>query len=192
MTQLGFFIDQTRCTGCYTCYVACKDWYDLSAGLDGFLKIKKIEKGTFPNLFLAYLPMMCNHCHDPPCIKACPVEALTKREKDGIVIVDSEKCLGNEKCDTKCLKVCPYDAPQFGLENGAKMNKCNLCVERLDQDKEPICVEACPMYAIKIGDVKELKEKFECKSRTEGFVYHENYKPSICFKPKESTLQENK
>lgn len=191
MTQIGFFIDQTRCTGCYTCFIACKDWYDRPSGPYGLLRIKKIEEGNFPNLFLAYLPMVCNHCENPPCVKVCPSNAIKKREKDGVVVVDSDKCLGNIKCDSKCLKVCPYDAPQFGPEKGAKMSKCNLCIERLENDKNPICVEACPMYAIEFGDIENLKKKHGNKRVVKGFKYYENLNPSIIFKPKNSSLSKN-
>lgn len=188
MTQIGFFIDQTRCTGCHTCFVACKDWYDRPSGPYGFLRIKKLEEGSFPNLFLAYLPMACNHCENPPCAKVCPSNAILKREEDGIVLVNSDKCLGNVECDSKCLKVCPYDAPQFDPEKGSKMTKCNLCVDRLEENKLPICVEACPMYAIEVDDIEKLKQKYGNIREAEGFIFHENYNPSIIFKPKKSSL----
>ena len=54
MKQIGFYFDQTRCTGCYTCSVACKDWYDTDAGPENWMRIIPIEKGKFPNLSLAY------------------------------------------------------------------------------------------------------------------------------------------
>jgi anaerobic dimethyl sulfoxide reductase subunit B (iron-sulfur subunit) len=184
MRQLGFYFDQTRCTGCYTCSVACKDWHDVDAGPENWMRITPIEKGTFPNLSLSYLAIACNHCADPPCIKACPVNVITKREQDGIVIVDQDLCLGKTECGTKCLKVCPWDAPQFNAGKNAKMRKCNLCLERLEQGKQPVCVESCPMYALDVGPLDELQRKYGKNVEAEGFQYSEKYKPSIIFKPK--------
>jgi len=191
MPQMGFYFDQTRCTGCFTCYVACKDWHNIPAGPAKWIRIKEIERGKFPNLFLTYIFVACNHCADPPCIKACPVNAITKRKKDGIVIVDNNKCLGKKECGSKCLKVCPWDAPQFGDKENAKMQKCDLCVERIEQGQQTICVEACPMYALDVGPIKELREKYGDNVNAEGFVYSEKYHPSIIFNPKFFDLKKN-
>jgi anaerobic dimethyl sulfoxide reductase subunit B (iron-sulfur subunit) len=187
MKQMGFYFDQTRCIGCYTCSVACKDWYDIPAHIN-LRKIKIIEEGVFPNLNLNYLSFSCYHCKEPPCVKACPVKAINKREKDGIVIVESNKCLGNEECDSKCLKACPYDIPQFGSGRGEKMQKCNFCLERLEGGKQAICVEACPMYALDAGPLEQLREKYGNIIEAEGFKYFNKFKPSIIFKPKLKNL----
>ena len=148
------------------------------------MRIKKIEKGKYPNLFLAYLVLACNHCADPPCVKACPVKAIIKREKDGIVVVNKEKCLGNMECGAKCRKVCPWDAPQFSPEEDDKMDKCDLCLDRIEQGQQTICVEACPMYALDVGPINKLKTKYGNYVDAEGFNYSEKYKPSIIFKPR--------
>jgi len=183
MTQMGFYFDQTRCTGCYTCSVACKDWNDIPIGVN-WRQIKTIENGTFPNLFLAYLSISCNHCIDPPCVKACPTGAIIKRESDGIVVVNSEKCLGKKDCGSKCLKVCPWDIPQFREEENSKMEKCNFCIERLEKGQQTICVEACPMLALDFGSLKELQERYGGIHEVAGFKYFEKLKPSVVFKPK--------
>ena len=183
MKQMGFYFDQTRCIGCYTCSVACKDWNDIPVGVNWRL-IKSIEEGKFPKLSLAYLSISCHHCINPPCVKACPTEAIIKRQSDGIVIVNSEKCLGKNDCGSKCLKVCPWDIPQFRSEENAKMEKCNFCLERLEQGQQTICVEACPMYAIDAGSIDELIEKYGDITEAEGFKYSNIIKPSIIFKPK--------
>ena len=183
MNQMGFYFDQTRCTGCYTCAVACKDWNDSPVGVNWRL-IKTIEDGTFPNLFLAYLSISCNHCIDPPCIKACPTGAIIKRESDGIVVVNSEKCLGKKECGSKCLKVCPWDIPQFRNEENSKMEKCNFCVERLEKGQQTIYVEACPMFALDVAPLKELQERYGTIHEAEGFNYLEKFKPSVIFKRK--------
>jgi len=105
--QLGFYIDQTRCTGCYACIVACEDWHDVPAGPASWMRVQTIEKGKFPNLFSAYLSSPCYHCEDAPCVAVCPVEAITKREDNGIVEVDREKCLGRDICGRPCSVECP-------------------------------------------------------------------------------------
>ena len=105
--QVGFYFDQTRCTGCSTCRVACKDWNDVEAGPENWMRVTCTEKGKIPDVYVSYMIGTCYHCIDPVCMPACPVKALSKREEDGIVLVDSEACLGNEECDEKCLKACP-------------------------------------------------------------------------------------
>ena len=184
MTQYGFYIDQTRCIGCYTCAVACKDWHDIEAGPAKWMRIKEIEKGKYPDLYLAFLPSPCFHCAEPACVKACPVDAIIKRESDGVVVVNQELCLGKTKCGLKCLKVCPWEAPQFGVEENAKMQKCNLCIDRLENGKQAICVDACPVYALEVGRMEEIKKKYDYNINTEGFTSSDKLKPSVIYKPK--------
>lgn len=179
MTQMGFYFDQTRCTGCYTCAVACKDWHDLDAGPVNWMRVRAIEKGKFPNVFVAYLVSPCYQCAEPPCVLACPAAAIVKRESDGIVVVDREKCLGATECRTLCLNACPWDAPQFGSEENARMQKCDLCLERLEKGQQTICVEACPMYALDVGPLDELKAKYGDGVEAEGFSYSERFKPAL-------------
>jgi len=181
--QLGFYVDQTRCTGCCTCVVACKDWHDVPAGPASWIRVITTEKGAYPDLFVAFLPTACYHCAEPTCIPACPVDAINKREVDGIVVVDREACQGKDNCDM-CLQACPYDAPQFGAEENAKMQKCDLCFDRLEEGKKPICVEACPTRALDAGLMEELRAKYGDVREAEGFVYSEKLIPAIVFKPR--------
>jgi len=187
MTRMGFYFDQTRCTGCHACAVACKDWHDIDAGPVNWLRIESIEKGRYPELFLAYLFSPCFHCANPACVLACPVDAISKRESDGIVTVDGDKCLGKEECNTLCLNACPWNAPQFGPEAGARMQKCDLCLERLEQGQQPICVEACPMYAVEVGPLEQLQAKYGSTTEAAGFAYSERFQPSVIFRPKVET-----
>ncbi|UCC59478.1 MAG: 4Fe-4S dicluster domain-containing protein, partial [Dehalococcoidia bacterium] len=150
--QMGFYFDQTRCTGCYTCIVACKDWHDVPAGPASWRRVATIEEGEFPDLFVAFYTSSCYHCAEPACVAACPAGAITKRQEDGVVLVDREKCLGKDQCDL-CLQACTYKAPQFGAEPNAKMQMCNLCPDRLEEGKKPICVAGCPMRALDAGPI---------------------------------------
>jgi anaerobic dimethyl sulfoxide reductase subunit B (iron-sulfur subunit) len=182
--QVGFYFDQTRCIGCSACAVACKDWHDIDAGPERWMRILYNEKGKFPNVFVSYVIHPCFHCEDPVCIPVCPVAAITKRKEDGIVVVDSEKCIGNELCDSKCLKACPYKAPQFGPKEGAKMHKCNYCLDRELEGKQPICVEACRTHALDSGYLDELKKRYGENKMADNFNYSERTKPAIIFKSK--------
>ncbi len=183
--QMGFYFDQTRCAGCYACVVACKDWHDVPAGPASWRKVTTIEKGKYPDLFVAFLVTSCYHCAQPACVSACPVSAIHKRAQDGIVTVDRETCLGKAKCDM-CLQSCGYGAPQFGAEENAKMQKCDLCLDQLGQGEKPICVEACPNRALDAGPIDELRKKYGDSREAEGFTDSGELIPSVIFKPKRS------
>jgi len=96
--QTGFYFDQTRCTGCFACAIACKDWHDVPAGPAKWMRVLYSEEGKFPNVFVSYLATPCYHCAEPVCAFVCPNEAITKRDEDGIVVVDREKCRGEHPC----------------------------------------------------------------------------------------------
>ena len=181
--QMGFYFDQCRCTGCYTCIVACKDWHDIPAGPASWRRVLSIEKGKFPNPFVAFLPTACYHCVQPLCVSVCPVGAISKREEDGVVVVAGDLCLGEDSCEL-CREACPYNAPQFGAEENAKMQMCNFCLDRLADDKKPICVAACPMKALDAGPIDKLKAKYGETREATGFVFSTETRPSIIFRPK--------
>lgn len=182
--QIGFYIDQTCCTGCFTCIVACKDWNDVPAGPASWNRVATLERGKYPETVVAFLPTLCYHCAKPLCAEACPVNAIYKRKEDGIVLVDSEKCLGKEDCSMFCREACPYDAPQFRIAENAKMEKCNLCVERWQKGQKPICVEACRTYALDAGPIDELIAKYGDIKEGEGFIYSPQASPSVVLRSK--------
>ncbi len=183
--QLGFYFDQTRCTGCGACQVSCKDWNDIPAGPEKWMRVLYNEEGEYPNVFVSNMVGPCFHCTEPVCAMACPVSAISKRAEDGIVLVDSEVCLGNKECNEKCLKACPYDAPQFAPGEGAKMRKCTLCVDRVEAGKQPICVDACPVRALDSGSLDELKAKYVDSGNAPGFKYSKRTQPALVIKAKQ-------
>ena len=182
--QLGFYFDQTRCTNCMACVVACKDWHDIPAGPVSYRRIISIEEGIYPDLSASFLSIACHHCVDAPCIRGCPSDAISKREEDGIVIVNRDECIGFDNCGN-CQNVCPYVAPQFGAEPDSKMQKCNMCLERWGEGKKPVCVEACPMRALDAGPLEELASKYKITKEAKGFTIYKGTKPSILFKAME-------
>lgn len=188
MNQLGLFFDQTRCIGCHTCAVACKDWHDhQEPGID-WMRIRTIERGKFPNLFLAFIAAPCYQCAEPSCMAACPHQAIYKRKTDGIVMVDQDRCIGSGKCEkTPCLRACPSGSPQFGAGENAKMQKCDFCLDRLEAGKQPICVEACPMYALEIDTLENLRNRHGERNHAPGFVYSKKIQQAVVFTPKPRT-----
>lgn len=158
MTQYGFFIDLSRCIGCNACVIACKQWHNLEPGPAKWMRVYQWEKGAFPNIELHTLPLMCMHCQNPLCAEACPNKAIHKEEKYGAVILDESKCTGEHKC----FEACPYGSPQFASDKShEKMSKCNMCIDRLEQGLNPICVLSCSMRALEFGPLEELKKKYE-------------------------------
>lgn len=163
MKQLGFFFDARRCNGCKTCVVACKDAHNLPVGRN-FRHVLEVTDGKWSkdaksgawkqNVYAYYLSIACNHCSDPACVKACPTGAHHKRTEDGLVVINTDKCIG---CGN-CAKACPYGAPELD-EKAHKMTKCDACLNRLEQGLQPICVEACPQRALEFGDIEELRKK---------------------------------
>lgn len=181
--QYGIYIDAARCMGCFACVVACKDLHDIPAGPASWIRLKTLERGRFPKVSASFLPMLCYHCLHPACLEACPAQAVRKRDQDGIVVVDREVCLGKDSCGL-CLEACPYRAPQFGSEEEPKMQKCDLCLDRLERGQSPFCALSCPMEAIVVGPLEELKARYGDIRETDGFSYAPNLEPSVVFRPK--------
>lgn len=150
--QLGFYFDQTRCVGCQTCVVACKDWHDLPAETSRWRRVTTFEEGKFPDVRVSHVSVSCNHCQRPACLEACPEGAIQKRDDDGVVLIDSEKCTGCRDCGSAC----PYDAIQFRSEDAPVAEKCSFCADRLERGEVPICVAACPMRALDAGPCEVL------------------------------------
>lgn len=184
--QYGFFVDQSRCIGCNACTVACMEWHDIPPGSVKWMRVFQWEKGNFPNVKLHMLPVMCYHCENPVCVKACLHAAIYKEEKYGAVLVDSDKCQGT----WKCWRICPYGAPQFeGDEPGKKMSKCNICIDRLEQGLKPICVLSCSMRALEFSPLEEIIKKYGNLRRLEDMPRDSITRPAVIFKPSDLKKQ---
>ena len=180
MTQFGFFIDQSRCIGCNACTVACMQWHDIPPSPVKWMRVYQWEKGRFPDVELRMLPVMCYHCENPLCVKACKHEALVKEDTYGAVLTDSNGCEGCRSC----WKACPYGAPQFGSDDdGAKMSKCTMCIDRLEEGLTPICVLSCSMRALDFGPLTEMIRKYGDLRRLEDMPKDSITRPAAVFKP---------
>lgn len=153
MTQIGFYYDQTRCAGCKTCQVACKDKNRLGVG-PVLRKVTSRQTGAYPAPKMYHVSASCNHCEMPACMAKCPTGAIDKNE-DGAVVRDAEACIG---CSS-CVNACPYGHPQIDEVTGLSV-KCDSCAEWREAGYLPACVEACPYRALDFGDVEELAAKY--------------------------------
>jgi nitrate reductase beta subunit len=103
-----------------------------------FEGIQKAMYGEFENTFMMYLPRLCEHCLNPACAAACPSGAIYKREEDGIVLIDQEKCRGWRMC----VSGCPYKKIYFNWSSG-KSEKCTFCYPRIEAGQPTVCSETC-------------------------------------------------
>jgi anaerobic dimethyl sulfoxide reductase subunit B len=148
--QLGFVHNNMDCIGCRACEISCKDKNGLPPG-PRFRRVMYVEGGTYPDVFAYKVNMSCNHCAEPACLPTCPTGAIWKREKDGVVDIDSTLCIGCRKCEAAC----PYGAPQWDPE-AQIVKKCNMCVDELDAGRKPYCVMGCMMRVLDIGPIDKI------------------------------------
>lgn len=171
---VGFLYDSTVCTGCKACVSACKQYNDMPQSSsspqdplwdnaldtdsktlniiklykDGTGEAKDREKDGH-----AYIKRQCMHCVDPACVSACPVTALTKDPKSGVVSYNKSACIGCRYCQLAC----PYNIPKFEFEKTfPQIRKCQLCSHRLEKGEIPACAEFCPTGATVFGKVDDL------------------------------------
>lgn len=166
----GLLIDASKCaTGCNACVQACNDEHGIEAhdrpqsDAQWIRKVRLRDRATGRE---TTLPLMCQHCEDPPCVDVCPTGASFRRA-DGIVLVDKHSCIGCRYC----MLACPYKARSFIHENltdqkpwsprgKGTVESCNLCVHRIDEAKGriPACAQACEREghrAILFGDLND-------------------------------------
>lgn len=176
MTRWGMVIDLARCVGCNACTVACK--IENGTPADHYwARVYTEETGTFPDVKTTYVPALCNHCADAPCVTVCPTGASHQRD-DGIVLVDQDKCIGCRAC----MMACPYSNRfylkkgelQTGYQGDARtvfedtkwqwftegtVTKCTFCAHRVDDGLEPACVVTCPTEARIFGDLDDPESR---------------------------------
>ncbi len=179
--RFGLLIDTSKCaSGCTACVDAC----GKENGLHGAGRprtdpqwIRKVELKDVSTGRAASLPVMCQHCAEPPCVDVCPTGASFKRA-DGIVLVDRHTCIGCRYC----MMACPYKARSFVHENltgqdpdvprgKGCVESCTLCVHRIDRGEQPACVEACAEAghrAMLFGDLNDPKSEVAQRVATQA------------------------
>ena len=167
--KMGLVIDLDTCVGCQACVTNCKEWntgghiapltdtkpYEAEADGVWFNRVHtyEVSKSNGESSTL-HFPRSCLHCDDAACVTVCPTGASYKRETDGIVLVNEDKCIGCKLCSWAC----PYGAREYDIYEGV-MKKCTLCIDRiynknLDvEDRVPACVLCCPTSARHYGDL---------------------------------------
>lgn len=181
----GYALDLSRCIGCRRCVYGCVEENNLSrdpqthwitvlemdkeTGVDLRHADAYYDHETVPHPGKFYMPVACQHCENPPCVKVCPVQA-TWKEPDGIVVIDYDWCIGCRSC----IAACPYGARRFNwgkpsippdelnpnteyLGNRPRqrgvVEKCSFCLQRTRKGLYPKCVEVCPVGARKFGNL---------------------------------------
>jgi Fe-S-cluster-containing dehydrogenase component len=160
MTQYAILTDLNRCVGCLACCVACKAVNNVPVGnyWNKILRIgpnKKEGAVRSSDVEMYYLPVQCQHCADPECVKVCPTQASHKRE-DGTVQIDKSKCIGCQFC----VMACPYGVRYLNEEERV-VEKCTLCEQIVAQGGLPQCVIQCGGRARFFGDLTKGIESFE-------------------------------
>ena len=112
--------------------------FEKRAKDQNFENMQKAMYGQFENTFMMYLPRLCEHCLNPACVATCPSGAIYKREEDGIVLIDQDKCRGWRMC----ISGCPYKKIYFNWKSG-KSEKCIFCYPRIEAGMPTVCSESC-------------------------------------------------
>jgi len=160
MKNYGMVVDVAKCNGCYSCFLACKDencgeefpGYSAGQPMTGhyWMNLVEVERGTYPKVKLNHIPVTCAQCDNPSCLRAAENGAVYKR-KDGIVMIDPGKALGQKQI----VDSCPYRVI-FWNEEKKVAQKCDMCAHLLDNGfTQPRCVEMCPTGCITFGDLND-------------------------------------
>ncbi len=175
----GLLIDTSKCANCSACVTACQQENGLSSEVNDTVAqwIRKVELQQPDTGKVTSLPMLCQHCQQPPCVDVCPTGASFQRA-DGIVLVDKHICIGCRYC----MMACPYKARSFIHEplteqkahaprGKGTVESCTLCVHRVDAGELPACVSACGESgnkAMLFGDLNDANSPIAQRLKTEA------------------------
>jgi molybdopterin-containing oxidoreductase family iron-sulfur binding subunit len=167
--RYGMVIDRRKCIGCHTCTIACKVANGTGPNIFWSLVVDR-EVGTYPSVRREFIPKLCMHCKNARCVDTCPTGASHKRE-DGIVLVDTNKCVGCMQCILACpyqvrylnsgkvgyykTGLTPYENFAYQQREAHTVEKCDLCVDEIEQGQDSVCVRACPLKARILGDLDD-------------------------------------
>lgn len=203
--RYGMLIDLNRCIGCHTCAVACKIesnlpvdiWWNRILTVGGGAMDTAV--GTYPNSEMHHLPLACQHCENPACVKVCPVGATWKDEETGIVMQDPSKCLGCRYCMVACpytgVRQFNFEAPAYAtgfavgstdamIHQKSTVEKCTFCAHRVAKGQLPACIEQCPGRARHFGDLNDPASEVSQLLRTRAhfrLLEEKGTEPSVYF-----------
>lgn len=183
--RVGMLLDLNRCVGCHSCSVSCKTEHEVPLG-SFRMRVRYLERPAKAKT-LAFAPLLCMHCEDAPCLKACPSKAI-KRRDDGRVVVDESKC----DLEEECISACPYGAI-FINEEKETAEKCDFCEHRTEVGLEPACVATCPSSALIFGDLDNPEDplvKAIEKTNAEPWKKDEGTKPTVFYAGHEKWMED--
>ena len=168
MSQFAMVVEVDRCIGCKGgCQIACKTEHNIALGRSRSVLYTMGPVGTFPDLEMYFLPVMCQQCKDPACARVCPTGACYKNEEDGVILIDPDSCIGCKAC----IRECPFHCNSFNEERRVA-DKCTLCMERRGEGKIPVCVKNCAGGALHFGDIEDPKsEVSKLLAENEGHIH---------------------
>jgi Fe-S-cluster-containing dehydrogenase component len=144
--DVGFYLDPSRCIGCRACVHACSEC-ESHKGIS-MIHLDFVDRAESTQT----VPVVCMHCEDPACARACPADAI-KKTADGVVQTAlASRCIG---C-SNCVLACPFGVPQY-LERQDLMMKCDLCYDRTASGHRPMCATVCPSGALAFGPREEIE-----------------------------------
>ncbi len=170
---VGILYDATVCIGCKACMTACKEYNhlppdrsspkslwsdprDLSAKTYNIVKLYRNGTGAVKDREIngySFIRRFCMHCVDPSCVSACPVQALHKDPKTGVVLYNEAACIGCRYCQVAC----PYDIPKFEWDKAIpQIRKCQMCNRLIEKGSSPACCQHCPNGGSVFGNVQDL------------------------------------
>lgn len=148
-TQYGFLVHPDNCVKCERCVDACRRANKTPADVEARRQVVSYTSSFNKTLNVS---LGCMHCEDPACARVCPAGAISKRD-DGIVAVDTDRCIGCKYCH----EACPFGIPHY---DEAGMDKCDCCLEAgVPAGEEPNCAAACMFNALEFGKIDELEAK---------------------------------
>jgi tetrathionate reductase subunit B len=143
-SKYTMLIDLNSCSGCHACSVACKAEHQVPIGHRRHT-VQYVEGGAFPDVSRKFIPTLCQHCVDTPCLEVCAVNAIVKKES-GAVVINQDLCIGTGAC----VDACPYGAIYMDPFS-FKASKCDFCESRVEEGELPACADTCPTDAIIFG-----------------------------------------